>query len=152
MKRLDLKIGLKKLQITLPWHCVGIAIKTFQLAVKGQVKLFLTWKIWNRQNVPQENTSKQSTIKLKEVDPTSESGSSRKKSPEFRMQYQVDSMLHKECALKAKVKWAREILVKSYSFGSSVWKGEIFHSFPLIGWRTRMSGKKLRKFIQTLKQ
>ena len=70
--------------------------------------------------MPQENTSKQSTIKLKEVDPTSESGSSRKKSPEFRMQYQVDSMLHKECALKAKVKWAREILVKSYSFGSSV--------------------------------
>ena len=32
----------------------------------------------DKQNVPPDNTSKQSTIKFKEVDPTSESGSSGK--------------------------------------------------------------------------
>ena len=53
--------------------------------------------------MPQDNTGKQSTIKFKEVDPTSESGSSGKKLPELRKQLQVDSMAHKESVLKAEV-------------------------------------------------
>ena len=57
----------------------------------------------HKQNVPQDNTGKQSTIKFKEVDPTSESGSSGKKLPELRKQLQVDSMAHKESVLKVEV-------------------------------------------------
>ena len=80
----------------------------------------------HKQNVPPDNTSKQSTIKFKEVHPTSESDSSGKELPEFRKQLQVDSMLHKESVLKAEVIWALEILNTSYSFRSSAGKGEVF--------------------------
>ena len=85
----------------------------------------------HKQNVPPDNTSKQCTIKFKEVHPTIESGSSGKELPEFRKQLQVDSMLHKESVLKAEVIWALEILVTSYSFRSSAGKGEVFsYMFP----------------------
>ena len=79
----------------------------------------------HKKNVPPDNTSKQSTIKFKQVGPTSESGSSGKELPEFRKQLQVDSMLHKESVLKTEVIRALEILVNSYSFHSSAGKRRI---------------------------
>ena len=82
----------------------------------------------HKQNVPPENTSKQSTIKFKEVDPTSESGSSGKELLEFRKQLQVDSILHKESLLKAEVIWALGMLINSYSFRPSPGKGELLSS------------------------
>ena len=57
----------------------------------GQV-LSHTKSLKHKQNVLLDNTSKQSIIKFKEVDPTSKSGGSGKELPEFRKHLQVDSM------------------------------------------------------------
>ena len=85
VKGLNLKIGSKKFQMTLLWHCVVIAIKTFQLMVRGWVKFFphMT-NLKHKENVPPDNTSKQSNVKSKAIDSTNsmillnESGSSGK--------------------------------------------------------------------------
>ena len=71
--------------------------KKFSIGGQGIGQVFSHMKsLKHKQNVPPDNMRKQSTIKFKEVDPTSDSGSSGKELPEFRKQSQVDSMLHKE--------------------------------------------------------
>ena len=148
-ERVELKIGLKKSHMTLLWNCVIIAIKTFQFAAKGIGQVFSHKKsLKHKQNVPLDNTSKQSTIKFKEVGPTSESGSSGKELPEFRKQLQLDPMLHKESVLKTEVIWALEILVNSYSFRSSPGKGELFRlCFPAVRSPNSFKWTKLKQVI-----
>ena len=100
--------------------------KNLSIGGQGIGQVFSHMKsLKHKKNVPPDNTSKQSTIKFKQVGPTSESGSSGKELPEFRKQLQVDSMLHKESVLKTEVIRALEILVNSYSFHSSAGKRRI---------------------------
>ena len=99
------------------WPFCGIVCychKNYSVGGQGIGQIFSNMKrLKHKQNIPPDGTSKQSTIKFKEVDPTSESGSSTKKLPEFRKQLQDDSMLDKEVVLKAEFIWALEILVPS---------------------------------------
>ena len=123
--------------------------QNFSIGGQGIGQVFSHKKsLKHKQNVPPDNTSKQSTIKFKEVSPTCESGSSRKELPEFRKQLQLDSMLHKESVLKAEVIWALEVLVNSYSFRSSAGKGELLRlCFPAARSPNSFKWAKLKQVI-----
>ena len=59
--------------------------KNFSIRGQGIGQVFFYMKsLKDKQNVPPDNTSKQSTIKFKEVDPTNESGSSGKELSELK--------------------------------------------------------------------